>query len=83
VERFTDRDIATIVVRLHSGVAYFSSIYLNIVEQAQKLLFVELADFCNSEGIPLIGFDSNAHSTLWGAEEDNARGVHSSGDAVP
>lgn len=76
VVRFTDRDIATIVTRVDNKDVYFSSVYLDIEKDVVYEPMKALVTFCNSRGLPLVlGLDSNAHSTAWGADEDNERGV--------
>jgi hypothetical protein len=73
---FTDRDMATVVAKICNVDVYFSSVYLDIEMSVRKNLMENLVEHCRKGGHPLvIGMDSNSHSTAWGAEEDNARGV--------
>jgi ribonuclease HI len=73
---FTDRDMATVVAKICNVDVYFASVYLDIEMSVRKNLMENLVEHCRRGGHPLvIGMDSNSHSTAWGAEEDNARGV--------
>jgi len=76
VSEFTDRDIATVGIRVDNRVVYFASVYLDINYSVGDNLFEALLTHCQGRSIPLVvGMDSNAHSTLWGSEEANARGT--------
>jgi len=51
------------------------SLYADITENAISNDLVKLMDYCVLNDLPvLMGADTNAHSSLWGCELDNARG---------
>ncbi|CAB4045702.1 Hypothetical predicted protein, partial [Paramuricea clavata] len=75
VEEFSDRDIATVAIKVQKKLTYICSVYLDIKLPVKKPMWVSLIKRCNDENIPLIaGLDCNAHSPLWGCKESNNRG---------
>ena len=75
MDEFTNRDMATAMIRLEGGDFCVASLYLDIDYKVNNESFIQLIERCESQGTPLImGLDSNAHSQLWGCEESNQRG---------
>ena len=76
VEEFTDEDLCVCALEISGRTWYLASAYLDInlsIDEYQKLQ--SLVEFCSINSLPLvIGMDCNGHSSLWGCEEDNARG---------
>ena len=74
-EKLTNRDMAVAIVKTAEGQLCVASMYLDIKEEVKKERFLELVTFCKQVGLPLIiGMDSNAHSGMWGSDEENKRG---------
>ena len=64
-----------IAFKMNGRTVYCAAVFLDINLTVRLQKFVQLLEFCDSKGIPLIvGADSNAHSVLWGCEETNKRG---------
>ena len=75
VDKYTDRDMATAMIRSAEGDLCVSSVYLDINLKVCKDLFLELVDECKMRSVPLIvGMDSNSWSPMWGSEVYNPRG---------
>ena len=75
VEKYTCIDMCTVAMKLGDKLGYFCSLYLDINFDVVHPLLPKLIDECEAKGTPLvIGMDSNAHSLLWGCEEENERG---------
>ncbi len=76
VESLSSRDLAVIAIVLERGVLFLASGYQDITMPVVSPEMNRLQKYCRDERIPLIiGMDSNAHSTVWGEEESNPRGV--------
>ncbi len=76
VESLSSRDLAVIAIVLERGFLFLASGYQDIMLPVVSSELNRLQKFCRDERIPLIiGMDSNAHSTVWGEEESNHRGV--------
>ena len=75
MDDFTNRDIASAIIRSDEGDFCVSSLYLDIEIKPTNTVFMELVKECKKRKLPLIvGMDSNAHSSMWGAEDTNDRG---------
>ena len=75
VEKYTGKDMCTVAIKLDNKLGYYCSLYLDINLNAIHPLLPKLIDECEANGTPLIvGMDSNAHSQLWGCDEENERG---------
>ena len=75
MDDFTNRKIASAIIRSDDGDFCVSSLYLDIVNKPDNTTFMELVRECKKKKLPLIvGMDSNAHSSMWGAEDTNDRG---------
>ena len=75
MDDFTNRDIASAIIRSDEGDFCVSSLYLDIGIKPTNTVFMELVKECKKRKLPLIvGMDSNAHSSMWGAEDTNDRG---------
>ena len=75
VDEFTGKDICTVVVKIDGKLTYLSSVYLDINFDVDPPILLRLIDKCKEKGFPLvISMDSNAHSPMWGCEEENLRG---------
>ena len=75
MDDFTNRDIASAIIRSDDGDFCVSSLYLDIEIKPENTTFMELVKECKKKKLPLIvGMDSNAHSSMWGAEDTNDRG---------
>ena len=75
ISEFTDRDIATVGIKVDGRMIYVASVYLDILLPVENEILLSLLEHTFRENIPLIiGVDANAHSTLWGVDE-NARGL--------
>ena len=75
MDDFTNRDIASAIIRSDDGDFCVSSLYLDIEFKPDNTTFMELVRECKKRKLPLIvGMDSNAHSSMWGAEDTNDRG---------
>jgi hypothetical protein len=77
VPQFSGKDITT--CRWHDNLenkeVYLVSVYSDINEQYINQKLEELIQFCNDNSYELIaGIDSNAHSSLWGCQNNNPRG---------
>ena len=76
----SDRDTTAILLEEKNDVApvkyIIVSAYLDILDDKVISKGLDsIISFANDRGIPVIlGIDSNAHSTLWGCDEDNKRG---------
>ncbi len=78
MESLSNRDLAAVMLiangrsNLIVAASCYCDIKLEVVTPAMK----KLVDFCSNRKIPMvIGMDSNAHSSLWGEENTNGRGV--------
>ena len=71
-----DRDIATVRCRIDKNLTIvLSSIYMDITKQIPINLLGKIAEYAKKESLPLIiGVDTNAHHTVWGSRDINARG---------
>ena len=75
MDDFTNRDMASAIIRSDEGDFCVSSLYLDIGIKPTNTVFMELVKECKKRKLPLIvGMDSNAHSSMWGAEDTNDRG---------
>ena len=75
VEKFVDRDICVVSIKINCRDVFLCSLYLDILNEVAHPKFQALLDHCNQRSIPLvIGSDTNAHSQLWGSADWNARG---------
>ena len=81
LEQFTHKDSAAVCVKIYDTKneqyksVYIASIYLDIKLDTISNDLKNLVEHCCRRRIPLIvGMDSNAHSTAWGALENNKRG---------
>ena len=63
MDDFTNRDIASAIIRSDDGDFCVSSLYLDIELKADNTTFMELVKVCKKKKLPLIvGMDSFAHS---------------------
>ena len=70
---FSDRDVTTI--QLEGQRTIICSAYLDIKTAAWPALLYNLVSHCQTKNLKLIlGIDTNAHSSLWGCVDQNARG---------
>ena len=75
MDDFTNRDSASAIIRSDDGDFCVSSLYLDIEIKPNNTTFMELVKECKKRKLPLVvGMDSNAHSSMWGAEDTNDRG---------
>jgi len=75
ISEFTDKDIATVGIKVNHSIIYVASVYLDILLPIEDSTLLALLEHTLKNNIPLvIGMDSNAHSTLWGID-DNDRGT--------
>ena len=73
VQQFSDRDVTTCLWKADKDI-YVVSAYLDINEGIPQVLD-ELMLSCERKGKQVIMcLDSNAHSTLWGCDQNNGRG---------
>ena len=74
----TNEDVVTALFDTHNpkvGKLLLCSFYWDILEKEIPELYWKAADFAKSNGYILVtGSDTNAHSTLWNCDKDNARG---------
>ena len=78
VSEFSDRDTTTIILEENDNDKYLIvSSYLDILHtQVVPTMLEKVHSFSARENIPIIsGLDSNAHSTVWGCDVNNKRGV--------
>ena len=65
MDDYTDRDIASAIIRSDDGDFCASSLYLHIEFKRENTTFMELVKGCKKKRLPLIvGMDSNAHSSI-------------------
>ena len=75
MDDFTNRDIASAIIRSDDNDFCVSSLYLDVEFKPENTTFMELVKECKKKRLPLIvGMDSNAHSYMRGAENTNDRG---------
>ena len=71
----SNRDCAAVILTTECGKVLLASIYLDYNLDVVPDWLEELVEYADSKKLPLLmAFDSNAHSTLYGPE-DNKRGV--------
>ena len=75
MDDFTNREIASVIIRSDDGDFCVPSLYLDIEFKPDDTTFMELVKECKKKRLSLIvGMDSNAHSSMWVAEDTNERG---------
>ena len=72
----SDRDTVSVLLTEGNNSIILASVYLDILDDKVISCGLEyISKYSSDSSIPMIlGLDSNAHSTLWGCEEDNKRG---------
>ena len=65
MDDFTNRDIASAMIRSDDGDFCVSSLYLDIELKPENTTFMELVKECKKKRLPLsVGMDPNAHSSM-------------------
>jgi hypothetical protein len=75
LSNFCRRDLVAVLTEWKQGKVVYASVYMPYEEVCPPQGVDELVQYCRVKGLPLIlGCDSNAHHTMWGSSNINARG---------
>ncbi len=74
VDRLCSVDTEVVSVVVNNKTVYIASVYCD-KDYKLRVVLGKLLKYCNEHRVPLlIGMDSNAHSGIWGCDENNSRG---------